>query len=96
MVFTEGRQGELIRIPALEFFGACSGRSRFTFGESMGVECEPSFTAPGFQMTRFAGLTLDGIGAVSPKGAAPISELYPPFTAEIRAGEIDTTEFGAN
>jgi hypothetical protein len=47
-------------------------------------------------MTRFAGLTLDGIGTVNPKGAAPISELYPPLTAEIAAGEIDTTGFGAS
>jgi|HubBroStandDraft_2_1064218.scaffolds.fasta_scaffold1105882_1 hypothetical protein len=94
MAFTEGRQEELIRIPALEFFGACSGQSRLTFGEFMGVECELSFAAPGFQMTRFAGLTLDGIGAVNPKGA--ISEMYPPLIAEMRAGEIDTTGFGAS
>ena len=95
MAFTEGRQEELIRIPALEFFGACSGQSRLTFGEFMGVECDLSFAPPGFQITKFAGLTLDGIGAVNPRGST-ISELYPPFTAEIRAGEIDTTGFGAS
>jgi hypothetical protein len=52
---------------------------------------EHLFTAPGFQVIRFAGLSLVAIRAVNPKGSAPIPELFPPFASEIRTREIDTT-----
>ena len=41
--------------------------------------------------------SLDGISTVSPKGSAPITELFPSFDsiAEIRVSEINNTaEFG--
>jgi len=84
MASTGGKQGKLSRVPGLGLFGACSGRSPLQIGEFTGLRCELSFAAPGLQVTTFAGLT-------------SVSELFPLFTAEIRAGEIDNiTGFGAS
>jgi hypothetical protein len=47
MAFTGGEQGKLTRIPALGFFGACSGLRQSTHSGFSGIRCKLSFTAPG-------------------------------------------------
>jgi hypothetical protein len=98
MAFTGGEQGKFTRIPALDLFGAYSGRSQSPFSGFTEIRSRLSLVAPGLQVTKFAGYTLDGVSTVNSKASDPIVALSPPIesVAEVRAGEIDNTlGFGA-